>query len=244
MSYWNTSRGAVVDLTKGYGKSRQAPVGGRLISSVSLPAFNISNFVWMGASFITVEFIGAFSKSFAFQTPIIPPTGVNFCLCVRTVIYDSITGDPIVTRRKLWENVGEDLNYPLYTGELLSKDFVLEVWSTQGSNITSLTSPFSLLTSIPYVRTACIQGAPLEAVLALKCSLFTIIPSALPFVFSDCWHDILADTYYLIDENGNILTDELGNKLIWWPSVNLLGTLLTESGEIITTELDVPILAL
>jgi len=76
-----------------------------------------------------------------------PPTGVNFCLCIRWR-----TGD-VVYRWKLWQGVGEVLNVPLYNGEIIKKNFVLECWTTADASTCSLTTAIRILTSVVTIPT-------------------------------------------------------------------------------------------
>jgi len=114
-------------------------------SYINLPAFSYSN-TWIGASEIITQFNFSASKNFVLRNRPIPPTGVNFCLCIRWR-----TGQTVY-RWKLWQNVGEVLNVPLYNGELIKKNFVLEVWTTNTATI-SLSEDLRTLTSVVSVPT-------------------------------------------------------------------------------------------
>jgi len=186
-----------------------------LVRVLILPAFSISTPYWCGASYITLEFVLALDAPFTLQRPIRPPTGVDFCLAVR---YVDDAG--AVHRFKLWTDVGEDLDYPKYAGELLPADVVLEVWTTQGNMQASLVRAYVLSTSLTYtVAAVCASATSVEATTPLEtCELFADLPTygstALPLYFTQCISDI-ATTAYIVDENNNPIVDEFGNNITW-----------------------------
>jgi len=112
---------------------------------VELPVFSY-NTTWYGASVEVTQF--NFSSTDVFTLRRLPtvPSGVNFLLCLKW------RNGSVVTRYKLWENVGEVLNVPLYGGQIIPKNFVLEVWNLENGTVVSNASVvkiFSSLTQVP-----------------------------------------------------------------------------------------------
>lgn len=105
--------------------------------AVSLQIFSV-DYTWLDASHYVFQTDYTFPLPFAFLFPITPPTGVNFCLIVNA-------GG---TRYKLWENVGEEVFFPLYAGELITASFSLECWTTVNNTTISNEVALLFLTSI------------------------------------------------------------------------------------------------
>jgi len=95
-------------------------------SYVELPAFSAVTTNWAGASDIALQYGFSVSSNFTVLTLPEAPADVNFCLCIRYRVGET------VYRYKLWEGVGEVLSsVNLYNGELIKKNFVLEVWTIE-----------------------------------------------------------------------------------------------------------------
>lgn len=98
-------------------------------SYIELPSFDVDT-PWAGSSYVGIQF--DYSAQTSFRIPkfvlsldIWPP---SFCLVVRWVKAG------VTYRYKLWENVGEKLDVPLYDDTIqIPKNFVLECWSTEQS---------------------------------------------------------------------------------------------------------------
>lgn len=94
-----------------------------------LPSFFV-NINWLGYSDIVAAFnfegTSAFSLSGLSQIPVNP----NYLLCISWV-----DGNNDIFRYAIWQNVGEIVMFdiPLYTGQVIQKNFRLEVWSTSNS---------------------------------------------------------------------------------------------------------------
>lgn len=105
-------------------------VGGQ----VTVPAFDYAC-VWHDASEIVVQY--GFSSSRNFIVPRSPrkPTGANYVLCIRYRIGN------LVTRFAFWTDDNAVMpNIPLYDGEVIPKNFVIEVWNLNGQTTVSNTS--------------------------------------------------------------------------------------------------------
>lgn len=106
-----------------------APLG-RIRTYVDMPAFSQAH-TWRGYSDIVAAFNVASPNNISLiGISSVLPTAPNYLLCVSYV-----NSDREVVRYKLWEDVGEVLyfNVPLYTGQLLKKNFRFEIWSTASS---------------------------------------------------------------------------------------------------------------
>lgn len=119
------------------------PQGGNLRrceTTITLPVFSIGD-SWNGWSDIVATFNFEATNNFSLRLLYDAPLAPNYVLCISYHIGST------VTRYMLWEADGHTLNYPLYNGEPIKKNFRLEVWNTsQGA--TSETSTFSFITSV------------------------------------------------------------------------------------------------
>lgn len=115
---------------------------------MQLPAFSY-DVTWKGYSEVVTQFNFSASKNFFLKNKPRKPTGVNFLLCIRYRVGET------VYRYKLWSDVGEigmD-EIPLYTTQIIKKNFVLEVWSTDGETEASLSEALNIITSVVQVPT-------------------------------------------------------------------------------------------
>lgn len=125
--FWNERVKSVLDTSRN--KVRQ-PSRWRvkLSTFLNIPAFNVVN-TWRGSSEIVAKFVYSLSTPVSFISDL-PIANGNFCPCVSW----KPTSETIV-RYKLWENVGEILYVPLYTGQQIGANFNIEIWSTNNSPI-------------------------------------------------------------------------------------------------------------
>lgn len=157
----------------------------------TLPAFLISSLTWAGASYIAIQFDYTTSANCSLVIPA-KPNGVNFILCIRwrkgTTVY----------RYKLWDHLNGVLSVPMYNGELVGKNFVLEVWTVSSSTTVELVSALNILTSfIAFPNKDCCCNVDVNdnlSLLALVCSgvtLFNAFPVPIPFPNTSCeyWSD-------------------------------------------------------
>lgn len=93
-----------------------------------IEAFSYSDLEWLGASRVIFEVDFALDNDFTLSYPIRKPKGCDFVLCIR--LDDG-------SRYKLWNHDDDDLHYPLYSGQLISADCSVEIWSTTASTVTS-----------------------------------------------------------------------------------------------------------
>lgn len=128
--------------TLNFGTIRPTRVAEWLNSFVSLPAFTYSGIGWKGASEIVTQFNYTATKNFTLRELPEPPVNVNFCLVIRYRI--GLT----TFRYKLWDSIGEVLNEPLYNGQVIKKNFVLEIWNTANFTEVSLAEALNVKLSI------------------------------------------------------------------------------------------------
>lgn len=125
-----------------FGTIRPAPIAEWLNSFVALPVFSYEGIPWKGASEIVTQFNYTATKNFTIRELPTPPANVNFCLVIRYRV--GLTS----YRYKLWAGVEEVLNENLYNGEVIKKNFVLEIWTTQNNTSVSLDEAINIKTSI------------------------------------------------------------------------------------------------
>lgn len=206
-----------------------------------IPPFSIINILWLdnvdidGASYIITQFPGVSVSKFALKMPIKnKPSVVNFCPCIRWT--DS---DGVIQRYKLWENVGEDLDYSLYAGQTIETQFVIEIWNIRTSTTVSLDNNLSLYTSIVVLPQDCCDQVNVVFILLTEaCELFDQFPlcRGSKFYFTLCIADylnspgigamVIEDTFIVGDGTGglipkvcpvvagNYIVDELDNRVV------------------------------
>jgi hypothetical protein len=91
-----------------------------------LPTFNLAPDDWSGASRMLLEIPVNNDYLFSLKLPI-RRFGVNFMMAIRW------EENGVVSRYKLWEDIGEVLYYPLYSGQRIGLNAVFEVWSIETS---------------------------------------------------------------------------------------------------------------
>lgn len=111
---------------------------------VDLPAFTYA-VSWAGASEIICQYNFAASNNFVLSARPTKPAGVNYCLCIRYRVGNT------VTRFKLWDGVGEIIPHvSLYNplADIIKKNFVLEVWNAAGQSSVDQATALRLFTSL------------------------------------------------------------------------------------------------
>jgi len=125
-------------------------------SFIELPAFShtleldVVDSTWHGASELITQFNYSASKNFVIPDLPEKPFEANYVLCIRYRI------DQTVFRYKLWDDDASILGATLYDGEIIKKNFVLEVWS--------LKSPYSDKLAQSPVE----QGEPIQIPLSIR----------------------------------------------------------------------------
>jgi len=106
-----------------------------------MQGFALAPATWAGASVILAEYPIGNSYWFSFKLPV-KAFGSNFVLAVRYV------EDGIAFRYKFWEDDGEILFYPVYGGERLGPNAVLELWSVDYTDMPQLLADKTFLISV------------------------------------------------------------------------------------------------
>lgn len=96
---------------------------------IQMLPFNV-NHVWNGYSEIVGEYHFSSPNNFSFRPSDIAnviPSGTNYTLCVSYVVLEGV-----VARYSLVRGLGDKFyfNLPRYNGQLISKNFALEIWNT------------------------------------------------------------------------------------------------------------------
>jgi hypothetical protein len=129
-------------------------VVGRRKTYVELPAFEIENPAWVGASQIVAQYNFSAAQNFYILKLPTKPEGCNFGLCVRYRVGET------VTRYKLWDDdkfiLSDDVDVApelLTETNVIKKNFVLEIWSFQDEETSSLETAIRIKTSPKIVPT-------------------------------------------------------------------------------------------
>lgn len=177
--FWQSFSLVTVDLTKWISF---VPVHGtdKLRAIITIPVFSVPSPIWLGASYITLEFRANFRENFSILRPVKRPLNSNFILAVRSV-HDYV--DPSnyeLERYKFWNITspipGELPSWGLYTGQTLCKSFALEIWTVEGQQFTSQTAPLVLETSILVNAEECCDVVQEEIPVTEVCNLFAELP--------------------------------------------------------------------
>lgn len=119
------------------------PQGGALSRThkyLTIPAFTSVD-RWDGYSQIVTSFNCEAPNNFSLK-PFSAPANPNFVLCISYRVGET------VTRYLLWDAVGSEMPYfPLYEGQLIKKNFRLEVWNT-AQGVASNASDIYIYTSV------------------------------------------------------------------------------------------------
>lgn len=155
--------------------------------TLTIPPFTVPQFSWPNKSIIVTEFRYTSTEPFSILKPFNPGSG--FCLAIRW-------GN--VNRYKLWNGVGETLNYPLYNCELIpAGQFVIEVWTVSTSTTVTSLSNIVLLTSMigsfrgtddASLVCSCADSSGANITLTEVCTIFqsSFKDATLPWLFNTC----------------------------------------------------------
>lgn len=161
--YRKHSKGSVIDPTR---------------TKFIVPAFALSASIWGGASLILAEF--PFVNTDYYFSLKVPITvfGTDFIPAIRWV------EDDIVSRFKLWDDTTAVLYYPIYDGERIGLNAVLEIWSVNSANAPTLDADEELQSSLLNFPTAATTGcndlctAPDESTSLVQRTPVSLPPSA------------------------------------------------------------------
>lgn len=154
---------------------------------IVVPTFLLSVPVWAGASTIIAEYpINNTDYYFSLKMPV-KKFGFNFMAAIRW-----ITGN-IVNRFKFWEDTKGLLYFPLYNGEKIGLNAILEIWSVNSLSAPELDDNYTLFSSVlifPESATACCCCAVPGAVITLAQTAPTLL---LPYAYCNPFCDNLND---------------------------------------------------
>jgi hypothetical protein len=110
---------------------------------ITLPSFSQA-VTWLGYSDIVATFNFEGPNAFSLKALSSIPVNPNYCLCIMWIDSNNVTH-----RYAIWNNVGEVIYapYPLYTGQLIKKNFRFEIWSTNSTPAVQVL-PISFYTSV------------------------------------------------------------------------------------------------
>ena len=109
---------------------------------VSLPAFTYTNPDFRGAGIVVAQYNYSADRNFRLTRRPAKPTDVNYGLCIRFRVGTT------VYRYRLWDFDLNATENPLYTNQLIGKNFVLEIWTLQGQDTSSQDEAITLFTSL------------------------------------------------------------------------------------------------
>ena len=127
------------------------PQGGNLdaISTyIVVPVFNVpvndGGFGWLGYSDVVGQFNFESPNNLSLKLTYTAPTAPNYSLAVKYV-----NADHSVVRYWLWRSAQDVVydTFPMYAGQLVKKNFTLEVWSTNVDAVFQ-TTPVTIYTSV------------------------------------------------------------------------------------------------
>lgn len=108
-----------------------------------VPAFVLPASIWTGASLVLAEF--AFGNSFWFSVKLpIKKFGTSFIAAIR--YYDA--DNDVIVRYKLWDDDDAVLFFPVYAGERLGLNAILEIWSLDLTTLPTLAADKTLYSSV------------------------------------------------------------------------------------------------
>ena len=148
---WQQYQPVQTDLSDQWKNIREAYRVGKGHERVTFPVFTVTGISWNDTSEVVYEF--AFSDAdmpFTIHTPVQAPPEPDMVLAVRFNDHDGSR-----KRYKFWSGIGEDLNYPVYNGEIIKPPVMFEVWNIETSAVASLSAAYTLGISILFNRTIC-----------------------------------------------------------------------------------------
>lgn len=103
-----------------------------------IPVFSVSGIDDLGTSFIVGVFNYVAVRNLTLRNLPEQPEDANYIPCIKYRLDDGT-----VYRYKLWEIEGDEVYYPVYNGELILKNFQIEIWvlpsETTASNDAAIT---------------------------------------------------------------------------------------------------------
>lgn len=118
-----------------------ATVVGPTFARVQIPAFDVQDIEWAGASYSVRQYNYTATKKFVLKNRPTKPSTANFVPCIKYRMGET------VYRYKLWEDEKLIADIPLYNGELIRKNFCIEIWSLEDETTAVNLADRSLITN-------------------------------------------------------------------------------------------------
>lgn len=112
-------------------------------TKITIPAFTLPASTWAGASVLLSQYPFGNDNWFSLKLPV-KKFGRYFIAAVR--YYDE--DNDVIIRYKLWDDVLGLLYYPIYAGEVLGPNAVIEIWSINSASDPVLASDKILYSSV------------------------------------------------------------------------------------------------
>lgn len=178
-SFWQTYTPAIVNPNGLW--ITYSPIKGtdKLRAQITIPPFSIDVPFWLGASYITMEFRANFTEGFSILRPVKRPVNADFILSIRSVHDYQDANNYKLDRYHFWnitDEPGELPSWSIYNGETICKSFALEIWTVQGKQFTSSTTPIVLDTSILTTVEDCCDSGNMQIPVTPVCNLFANLP--------------------------------------------------------------------
>lgn len=125
---------------------RPATAIGKTFGYFDVPAFSFDS-GWLGASVIVAQYNISLTRNFVLRNRPTKPANSNCLLAIRYRVGST------VYRYKLWEDSFCTLQADLYTGQVIKKNCVIEIWSLSTSTNMSQTAVMRLYTSLMQIVT-------------------------------------------------------------------------------------------
>jgi hypothetical protein len=167
---------------------------------IDLPAFSYSAQGTAGeASIIVAQFNFSASRDFYLLTRPTKPSGVNYGLCIRWRVGET------VYRYKLWEDASFVLNNetPLYNRQRIRANFVLEIWNFAGS-ASSNAAAIRMITSVRTAPTDFRSITDYALAVGAEFTDFASIAPTLPSGVTNRWTMVNSTWYPWTDSVGGV----------------------------------------
>lgn len=119
----------------------------RVKSVLTIPSFSLTGIVWKGASEIVQQFNYSAASKFYLTSELVIPDNANFGLAIRYRVGEE------VTRYKLFDIAGFELQADLYDGQVILPNFVIEVYNLADETTADLDADVTVDSSIRTVPT-------------------------------------------------------------------------------------------
>jgi hypothetical protein len=146
-------------------------------SQIVLPAFTLSVPLWAGASTVLAEYPLANDYRFSIKQPI-EAFGENIVVAIRW-----IEDTDIYVRYKFFDHDDAVLNYPIYDGERIGENAVIEIWSVDSLSAPTLEDDYTFYSSVLVFPAGETSGSYCPSCCSSPSSVITLVataPSELP----------------------------------------------------------------